>query len=64
VAAGFQAVHLDTEQIFFQRWRGSLADTCAEEAQGIAVHLQQFLGKAEVALRCQEFPSLHSYLRP
>ena len=63
-AACLYAVHLDSEQIFFERWRGSLANTCAEEAQGIAVHLQQFLGKAEVALRGEEIPSLHPHLSP
>ena len=63
-AACLQAVHLDTQQTFFQRRRGPLAHTCAEEAQGIAVHLQQFLGKVEVALCGQELPGLHPHLRP
>src|SRR4030095_8442678 len=63
-AACLQAVHLDTEQLFFERRRGSLAGTCAEEAQSIAGHLQQFLGKCQVPLRCQEFSTLHPHLSP
>src|SRR5712691_8900743 len=63
-AAGLKAVYLDTEQILFERRRGPPADASPEEAQGVAIHLQELLGKAEVALCRQELAGLHPHLGP